>query len=87
MYSASWCGVCKKAKSYFKKNNIPYKVYDVEKSRTGKRAFKRLGGKSVPVIIVGTRRMNGFTASRFEKLYEAEIAQKKKAENVEVTVQ
>ena len=23
MYSAEWCGVCKKAKKYFKANNIP----------------------------------------------------------------
>jgi glutaredoxin len=87
MYSASWCGVCKKAKRYFKKNNIPYKVYDVEKSRIGKRDFKRLGGKSVPIIIVGTKRMNGFTASRFSKLYEKEIVQKRKAENLEVSTQ
>jgi glutaredoxin len=87
MYSAAWCGVCKKAKHYFKSNNIPRKIYDVEKNKVGKMDFKRLGGKSVPVLIVGTKRMNGFTISRFNKLYEKEIVQKRKAENPEESAQ
>lgn len=32
MYSASWCGVCKKARKYFKQNNIAFVEYDVETS-------------------------------------------------------
>ncbi len=76
MYSASWCGMCKKAKQHFRKNNIAYVAYDVEKSRIGKMDFKRLGGKSVPIIIVGDKRMNGFTASKFDSLYQAQMKQK-----------
>ena len=78
MYSAVWCGMCKKAKKYFRSKNIPHKVYDVEKSRVGKMDFKSLGGTSVPIIIVGRKRMNGFNVSRFEKLYESEIVAKKR---------
>ncbi len=70
MYTATWCGICKTAKNYFQKNNIPYLSYDVEKSRVGKMNFKLLGGRSVPIIIVGDTRMNGFTASKFERLYK-----------------
>ena len=70
MYSAEWCGICKQAKQYFRKNNIAYVSYDVEKSRTGKIDFKLLGGKSIPVIIVGNKRMNGFNISKFDKLYK-----------------
>lgn len=70
MYSASWCGVCKKAKRYFAEKGIPYTEYDVENSREGKSAFKSLSGKSVPVILVGNRRMNGFSIDGFEKLYQ-----------------
>ncbi len=70
MYTATWCGICKTAKNYFRKNNIPYVSYDVEKSRVGKIDFKLLGGRSVPIIIVGNTRMNGFTASKFERLYK-----------------
>ena len=73
MYSAIWCGICKKAKRYFKTKKIPYVIYDVEKSYSGKRDFKLLKGKSVPIIIVGDKRMNGFTVARFDKLYQQQM--------------
>ena len=69
MYSASWCGVCKTAKKYFKKNNIKYTEYDIEKSAKGKKDFKKINGKGVPVILVGNNRMNGFSAAGFDRMY------------------
>ena len=69
MYSAEWCGVCKKAKKYFKANNIPYKDYDIDKSSKGKKDYKKLGAKGVPVILVGKKRLNGFSAATFESIY------------------
>ena len=76
IYSATWCRMCKKAKQYFQINNIPYLSYDVEKSRIGKMDFKMLRGRSVPIIIVGSKRMNGFTASKVDRLYEDQMKQK-----------
>ena len=76
IYTTDWCGVCKKAKKYFKKNNIAYVGYDVEKSRIGKIDYKLLRGKAVPIIIVGNKRMNGFSVSKFERLYEDQMKQK-----------
>lgn len=76
IYTTDWCGICKKAKKYFKANNIAYVDYDVKKSRTGKKDYKLLRGKAVPIIIVGNKRMNGFTASRFEKFYKDNMKQK-----------
>ena len=73
IYGTSWCHTCDKAKHYFRKNNIPYVAYDVERSRVGKMDFKLLRGKSVPIIIVGNRRMNGFSVSRFESLYQQHL--------------
>jgi glutaredoxin len=70
LYSAQWCGVCKQAQRYFKQNNIPYQEYDVEKSLKGKRDFKRLQGKGVPIILVGDHRMNGFSPAGFEAIYQ-----------------
>ena len=73
IYSTTWCHTCDKAKHYFRKNNIPYVSYDVEKTRVGKMDFKLLRGKSVPIIIVGNKRMNGFSVSRFERLYQQHL--------------
>ena len=69
MYSASWCGYCRKARQYFNKNRIAFTEYDIEKSAQGKREYKKLGAKGVHVILVGKRRMNGFSEAGFEKLY------------------
>ena len=72
MYGAAWCGVCKKAKQYFKKNNIPYKEYDIDKSTKGRRDYKKMNGSGVPIILVGNQRMDGFTPGRFQALYQGE---------------
>lgn len=69
MFSASWCGVCKKAKSYFQSNGIPFTEYDIEKSNRGKSLYRKLGATGVPVILVGNKRMNGFTQAGFQRLY------------------
>lgn len=70
MYSTSWCGYCKQARRYFNQNNIEFTEYDVEKSEKGKKDFKRLDGKGVPVILVEDRRLNGFSKSAFEQIYQ-----------------
>ena len=69
MYSASWCGVCKKAKTYFRRNGIPFTEYDIEKSKKAKRMYTKLGATGIPVIIVGRKRMNGFSEAGFKRIY------------------
>ena len=69
MYSAVWCGVCKKARQYFSRQGIPFREYDIEKTAKGRSDFKKLNGRGVPVILVGKQRMNGFSVRRFESLY------------------
>lgn len=69
IYTTEWCGVCKKAKAYFKAHDIPYREYDVENTRKGRRDYERLKGRGVPIILVGNRRMNGFRSESFEKIY------------------
>jgi glutaredoxin len=69
MYSTTWCGVCKKAKAYFRQNRISYTEYDVENSARGKQDFQKMNGKGVPIILVGNKRLNGFSQASFEQLY------------------
>jgi glutaredoxin len=70
MYSASWCGTCKKAKKYFRRNGIPFTNYDIEKSSRAKKLYEQLGASGVPVIIVGKKRMNGFSEAGFQRIYK-----------------
>lgn len=69
MYSAAWCGICKQAARYFKKNKIPFEEYDIDKSGKGRRDYEKLNGRGVPIILVGKQRMNGFSPDRFQALY------------------
>jgi glutaredoxin len=69
IYSTSWCGHCKAAKKYFKRKGIKFTDYDIEKSGIGKRQYKKMGAKGVPVILVGDKRMNGFSEAGFEAIY------------------
>lgn len=70
IFSADWCGSCKKAKRYFGRNGIPFKEYDIEKGSKAKQLYKQLGATGVPVIIVGKKRMNGFSEAGFERIYQ-----------------
>ena len=70
IFSTSWCGTCKKAKAYFRRNGIHFKEYDIEKGSQAKKLYEELGATAVPVIIVGKKRMNGFTEAGFERIYK-----------------
>ena len=69
MYSTSWCGFCKKAASHFRKNKIPFREYDIEKSAKAAGEYKKLRGNGVPIILIGKQRMNGFDAVTFDRIY------------------
>ena len=69
MYGTTWCGYCKKTRSYFGANKIRYKEYDVENSEKGKRDYKKLGAKGIPVMLVGKKRLNGFSEASFKRIY------------------
>ena len=58
------------ARAYFRKHGIDYVEHDVEKSAEAKAEFTRLGGKGVPLVVLGRAAMNGFSESGFETLLE-----------------
>lgn len=68
MYATSWCPYCAKARAYFGKKGIAYTEYDVEKSPAANAEFKRLGGRGVPLILVGREKMSGFSEEGFDAL-------------------
>jgi glutaredoxin len=68
IYSAAWCGPCKRAKAWMASQNIPFADYDVETSEQGKKDFAAMGGRGVPMILVGEQRMTGFSAGGLKTL-------------------
>ena len=74
MYSAEWCGVCKKAAQWMRAQNISFVERDVEKDPKAlgdlKDAARRAGmtaqsiGGSVPVFSIGNEVFKGFDPNR-----------------------
>ncbi|MCX4186314.1 glutaredoxin family protein [Methylophaga sp. OBS4] len=70
MYSTEWCGFCKKARKYFRDNNIAFTDYDIEKNLAAKQRYDQMGATGVPVILVEDKRMNGFNVEGFKRIYQ-----------------
>jgi len=68
IYTAAWCGYCKKAKAHLAAKGVPFDEVDVEASERGRSEFAQLGGHGVPVILVGNQRMDGFNAARLDAM-------------------
>ena len=73
MYSAPWCGVCKRAAAYFKAKGINYTDKDIDASKAYADEFRRLGGRGVPLLLVGDKKMSGFSQQRFDALYQSQL--------------
>jgi glutaredoxin len=71
MYSTDWCGYCRQAREYFARNGIRYTEVDIEKSAAARSEYERLGGRGVPVILVGAQRMNGFSEPSMSALLKS----------------
>jgi len=70
MYATDWCGYCVAAERYMKSKNYPYVKYDIEKDGSAKQRHKSLGGRGVPLIIIGAHRMSGFSPETLEYYLE-----------------
>ena len=71
MFSTSWCGYCKKAAAHFRKKGIAFTEYDIEKNKKAAKQYKKLKGRGVPLILIGKKRMSGFSAKAFDRVYYA----------------
>jgi glutaredoxin-like YruB-family protein len=66
IYVTDWCGYCKQAMSYMKSKGIPYVAYNIEKDSSAKQRHRELGGRGVPLIIIGSNKMPGFSPEALE---------------------
>lgn len=69
LFSTEWCGYCRKARTYLQNNNIAFREYDIEKSAQAQKLYQQNGGRGIPLLVFGDKRMRGFSVERFEKLY------------------
>lgn len=71
MYATSWCGYCRRARTYMAQKGIAYREVDVEASEANQREFKAYGGRGVPLFVLGEARMRGFNAESLDRFLAA----------------
>lgn len=65
LYRTSWCGHCKRAAEYMRRNNVAFVERDVEANPSFGAEFKKLGARGVPFIVIGNKTMAGFNETQF----------------------
>ena len=68
IFTTAWCGYCRKAKAQLAARGVPYREIDVEETDSGRREFAALRGRGVPVILVGSQRMDGYDANGLDAM-------------------
>ncbi|QQR91526.1 MAG: glutaredoxin family protein [Myxococcales bacterium] len=74
LYRTSWCGVCKQAAAFFKKQGIAFVEKDIEKEAGAASEMRskceraKLQCSGVPVIDVDGRLIEGFNQSAIKEL-------------------
>lgn len=68
MFTTATCPACAAAKSYMARKGIQFEERDVNRSPEARAEFQRLGGRGVPLILVGDQKMEGFSAARLDQM-------------------
>lgn len=66
VYGTAECPYCIMTRAYLLAHQIPFADLDVVKSDKGRREFEALGGKGVPLILIGERRITGFNEAAID---------------------
>ncbi|WP_313920203.1 glutaredoxin domain-containing protein [Tahibacter sp.] len=68
MLGAEWCGYCQRLKAGLEAARVPYTELDVEDGGAGQDAFAALGGRGVPVTVIGQEVVHGYNTARLGEL-------------------
>ena len=71
LYATEWCGYCAATRSFFAAQGIRYTELDIEKSSIGRDGYRQLGGRGVPLIVIGDAVVHGYDESRLRALLKS----------------
>jgi len=69
MYGTPHCGYCKQARAHLQARGIPYLEKDVSSNAQAESEWRALGGRGVPLTIMGSQKLTGFSAASFDKAF------------------
>jgi glutaredoxin len=68
LFATKTCGYCRLTREFFASHNIRYREIDIEASRDGYAQFRALGGRGVPVVVVGDDVQHGYSEGSLKRL-------------------
>jgi glutaredoxin len=63
MYTTNTCPACVKAKNFCAERGIPFQEKNIQVSTEAREEFKKLGGRGVPLLVMGNERCEGFNSA------------------------
>ena len=71
LYSAVWCGYCRKAKAWLGEHGVAYTDVDIDApGGTAALAHASGGSTGVPVLVVDGRALTGFSAGAYDAAFK-----------------
>jgi glutaredoxin len=70
LYSAEWCGACRKAKRHLARRGIEYEERDIDQPVHAEALLRRTGSRAIPVLDVDGRVVTGFSQSSYDTLID-----------------
>lgn len=64
LYTTPGCHHCRRMKQWLQRHGIRFREEDITRSRRAMLQFQRLGGRGVPLLLVGERTIQGFDPKR-----------------------
>ncbi len=64
LYSTSGCAHCRQLKQWLQQRQIRFQEMDVQRNARAFKEFQRQGGRAVPLLMVGGRKIQGFDPKR-----------------------
>ncbi len=72
LYSAVWCGYCRKAKAWLGEHGVSYTDIDIDAPGGTAALAQATGGRSgIPVLVVDGHALNGFSVGAYEAMFKA----------------
>ena len=64
LYSSSACHHCRQLKQWLQQHRVRFQEMDVQRNARALKDFQRQGGRAVPLLMVGERKIQGFDPKR-----------------------
>lgn len=69
LFTATWCGYCRRAKTWLGQQGIAYREYDID-TETGMSMLIQIGGSnSVPLLTWQGRKLRGYSAGSYAQFF------------------